>query len=166
MPPRLRHERSTNPRLAAPQAATPRPRTTASRYGSVVEIGLKMDTALRLALRVGLDRFLAEAPGGPWRVRLSGALVYRTAIGEWWWKLTVASASAGSRAFLVAPEQQEKAFLLALITSVVRGRVHTGNCVGCGRLLAPGAPARPAPKGIREVCKTCSHRRPTRLEMP
>lgn len=130
-----------------------------------VEIDVGTGRSQRTALRTALLKAVTVATGGPWRVRLRGALVYPPGAGqtgEWWWKLTLVSGSGLSRAFMIAPNQQEPGLVATIVRRARAGHFRVAQCGACRRFLGgkDGA-AGLIPASVVELCPRCSLRRPS-----
>jgi hypothetical protein len=101
----------------------------------------------RIRIQVGADRrerrLLAQsvrealegARGGPWRVRMTGVLVYASpSAGAWWWKVTLGPTVGRSLAVFLDPEHHSPRDVREAVAAGVRGESPTVVCSACGRV--------------------------------
>ncbi len=131
--------------------------------GPQVDIQLGDTRVRRRALAEALRSALEGAPGGPWRARLTGALVYASpSVGRWWWKATLVPATGQPVAVFLDPEHQSAAHLREAVAAAARGESLTVVCSSCGRVrLGEGWHRRPDLKALRlshGICPECIER--------
>lgn len=100
----------------------------------VIDLQFSASGGYRRTMRDALLSVLKAEAGGPWRVRISGALIYGTPDrGDWWWRVALTSGTGETRTFLVDSKHHLPEFLSALVGAVARGEPVAVVCSVCQR---------------------------------
>jgi hypothetical protein len=106
---------------------------------AVVDLQLSLPREERRALVEALGAAVADADGGPWRIRVSSTLVYLTpGSGSWWLKVRLTSATGETFTAILDPTQRTPALVRQVVAETQQGRAFTAVCSSCGRIRLEG----------------------------